>query len=96
MMNEKDSRLTISIDRNIVIHNLYRSSKPLETVKLSPKFQVVIPKNVRLAMNLKPGQRIQVIPLENRIELVPERNLTELRGFLLGIDTGFEREDDRS
>jgi hypothetical protein len=47
-------------------------------------------------MNLKPGQRIQVIPLENRIELVPERNLTELRGFLLGIDTGFEREDDRS
>lgn len=68
----------------------------METVKLSPKFQVVIPKNVRLAMNLKPGQRIQVIPLENRIELVPERNLTELRGFLLGIDTGFEREDDRS
>ncbi|MCX6561355.1 MAG: AbrB/MazE/SpoVT family DNA-binding domain-containing protein [Candidatus Aminicenantes bacterium] len=68
----------------------------METVKLSPKFQVVIPKNVRRAMNLKPGQKIQVLILGDRIELVPERELSDLRGFLRGIDTGFEREDDRT
>lgn len=47
-------------------------------------------------MNLKPGQKIQVLAMGDRIELVPERKLSDLRGFLRGIDTGFEREDDRT
>jgi AbrB family looped-hinge helix DNA binding protein len=67
----------------------------MELVKLSPKYQIVIPKKVRTALRLKPGQKIQVIPFGDRIELVPERKISEMRGFLRGIDTRFEREGER-
>lgn len=64
-------------------------------VKISPKFQVVIPKNVREAMKLIPGQRMQVMQYEDRIELIPLRKITDMKGFLKGMDTNFEREGDR-
>jgi AbrB family looped-hinge helix DNA binding protein len=67
----------------------------MHTVTVSPKFQVVIPKEVRKALNLRPGQRMQVVEHEGRIEFIPERDLKELRGFLKGINTGFKREEDR-
>jgi AbrB family looped-hinge helix DNA binding protein len=67
----------------------------MQTVTVSPKFQVVIPKAVRKALKLRPGQRMRVIEYEGRIELIPECDLKELRGFLKGIDTKFEREGDR-
>jgi AbrB family looped-hinge helix DNA binding protein len=67
----------------------------MHTVTVSPKFQVVIPKEVRKALNLRPGQRMQVVEHEGRIEFIPERDFKELRGFLKGINTGFEREGDR-
>ncbi|MEE9342933.1 MAG: AbrB/MazE/SpoVT family DNA-binding domain-containing protein [Gammaproteobacteria bacterium] len=66
------------------------------SVKVSPKFQVVIPKEIRESMNVRPGQRMQVVQYENRIELIPERDTTELRGFLKGIDTTFSRDQDRA
>jgi bifunctional DNA-binding transcriptional regulator/antitoxin component of YhaV-PrlF toxin-antitoxin module len=50
---------------------------------------------VRKALNLRPGQRMQVVEHEGRIEFIPERDLNELRGFLKGINTGFKREEDR-
>jgi AbrB family looped-hinge helix DNA binding protein len=62
---------------------------------VSPKFQVVIPKAIREKLNLQPGQKIQAIAYENRIELIPTRPITEMRGFLTGIDTEIHREDDR-
>jgi len=65
------------------------------TVTLSPKFQVVIPKPVREKLNLSPGQRIQVVAYDGRIELIPLRPIKEMRGFLKGIDTSVEREADR-
>jgi AbrB family looped-hinge helix DNA binding protein len=65
------------------------------TVTISPKFQVVIPKAIRETLGLKPGQKVQAIVYENRIELIPLRPATELRGFVRGIDTTVEREDDR-
>jgi AbrB family looped-hinge helix DNA binding protein len=65
------------------------------TVKVSPKFQVVIPKEIRESMHLLPGQRMQVVQYENRIELIPERDVGELEGFLQGINTEFIREKDR-
>lgn len=68
----------------------------MDVVKISPKFQIVIPKKVRAALRLKPGQKIQVIPLDNRIELIPERKIAEMRGFLRGMDSGFDREEDRT
>ena len=67
----------------------------MEQVKVSPKFQVVIPKPVREALGITPGQRFQVVPYGDRIELVPVRDIGEVRGFLAGMDTGLEREPDR-
>ena len=67
----------------------------MATVTLSPKFQVVIPKEIRKQLELSPGQRIRAILYGDRIELIPERPIRELRGFLQGIDTRVERERDR-
>jgi AbrB family looped-hinge helix DNA binding protein len=67
----------------------------MQTVIVSPKFQIVIPKSVRETLHLKPGQKMQVIEYEGRIELIPDRDIKELRGFLKGINTNFQREDDR-
>jgi len=64
-------------------------------VTVSPKYQVVIPKKIREAFNLRPGQRMQIVEYEGRIELIPERELKELCGFLKGINTEFKREEDR-
>ena len=67
----------------------------METVTISPKYQIVIPRKVREQIGLRPGQVVQVIVYENRIELVPVRPIQDLRGFLRGIDTSVEREPDR-
>ena len=67
----------------------------MQMVTLSPKYQVVIPKTVRESLQLRPGQRMQVIEYDGRVEFIPERNIDELRGFLKGINTEFEREEDR-
>ena len=67
----------------------------MEQVKVSPKFQVVIPKRVRESLGILPGQRLQVVPCGDRIELVPLRDIGEMRGFLAGMDTRFDREPDR-
>jgi AbrB family looped-hinge helix DNA binding protein len=67
----------------------------MQKVTVSPKYQVVIPRAVREALKLRPGQKMQVIKYEGRIEFIPEQDITELRGFLKGINTEFEREDDR-
>jgi AbrB family looped-hinge helix DNA binding protein len=68
----------------------------MSSVTISPKFQVVIPKDVRERMQLAPGQKIQVISYGDRIELVPVRPVRSLRGFLKGINTAIERESDRA
>ena len=65
------------------------------TVTVSPKFQVVIPRVIRDALGIRPGQKIQVIRYGDRIELIPLRPIQETRGFLKGIDTTVEREQDR-
>lgn len=67
----------------------------METVTISPKFQVVIPKAIRVELQLAPGQKVQAIAYENRIELIPIRPIAEMRGFLAGINTNVERENDR-
>lgn len=67
----------------------------MNTVKLSPKYQVVIPRDVRESLNLIPGQMMQVIAYGTRIELMPSRDIREMRGFLKGIDTTVSREEDR-
>ena len=67
----------------------------MEAVKISPKYQVVIPKKIRESLNLSPGQKVQMVAFENRIEMIPVRKISEMKGFLKGIDTTVEREKDR-
>ena len=67
----------------------------METVTISPKFQVVIPKDIRETLKLKAGQKVQAIVYEDRIELIPVRPIRKMKGFLRGIDTNVPREGDR-
>ena len=67
----------------------------MQTVTVSPKFQVVIPRPVRDHLHLRPGQKMQVIEYSGRVELIPERDISELKGFVKGINTSFSREADR-
>ena len=64
-------------------------------VKVSSKYQVVIPRDVRKALHIEPGDSFEVVPHEDRIELLPVRDIRTMRGFLKGIDTTVEREGDR-
>jgi AbrB family looped-hinge helix DNA binding protein len=65
-------------------------------VTISPKFQVVIPKAIRERLGLAPGQKVQAIAYEDRIELIPVQPARRLRGFLKGIDTTVPRDPDRA
>ena len=65
-------------------------------VTISPKFQIVIPKAIRDLLGLRPGQKVQAIAYEGRIELIPVQRIKEMRGFLRGIDTKIVREKDRA
>ena len=67
----------------------------MKTVTVSPKFQVVIPREVRESLSIKPGEKMQVINYADRIELVPIRKMKDMRGFLKGINTAVVREKDR-
>jgi AbrB family looped-hinge helix DNA binding protein len=68
----------------------------MDTVRISPKFQVVIPKDIRTRLKLSAGQKVQAIAYDDRIELIPVRPAKRLRGFLKGIDTEIRREEDRT
>jgi AbrB family looped-hinge helix DNA binding protein len=67
----------------------------MTAVTISPKFQIVIPKEVREEFNLEPGQKIEVLVYDGQIKLIPVRPMREMRGFARGIDTTIEREPDR-
>lgn len=65
----------------------------MDSVTVSPKFQVVIPKAVRERINIRPGEKLQVLSFDNRIELVRIRPLDQMRGFLKGLDPSFSRDE---
>jgi AbrB family looped-hinge helix DNA binding protein len=67
----------------------------MATITVSPKFQIVIPKEIRQKLNLKPGQKLQVIQLGDRIEFIVLKDIRDARGFLKGINTDIVREGDR-
>lgn len=67
----------------------------MDVVTVSPKYQVVIPKKVRTALKITPGQKVRVVMYENRIQMIPIVPMKEIRGFVKGIDTNVERESDR-
>lgn len=67
----------------------------MSIVTISSRYQVVIPKDVREKLNLRPGQKVMAIPYRGRVELVPVRSMKEARGFLKGIDSSVPRDEDR-
>ncbi len=67
----------------------------MTTVTVSPKYQVVIPKEIRQKLKLKPGQKLQIVELDDRIEFLLLKDIKDARGFLKGINTEIEREGDR-
>ena len=67
----------------------------MQTVTVSPKYQVVIPRAIRQSLGIKPGQKLQVLIYEDRVEYIPLKPLRKLRGFLKGIDTRIDRDADR-
>ncbi len=67
----------------------------METVTVSSKYQVVIPRAIRQSLGIQPGQKVQAFLYGNRIEFVPLKPMRQMRGFLKGIDTTLERDADR-
>ncbi len=65
-------------------------------VTISPKYQVVIPKEIRERAGLLPGQKVKAVLYEGRVELIPLEDARGTRGFLRGIDTDVPREQDRA
>ncbi len=67
----------------------------MTVVTVSPKYQVVIPQRIREALGLEPGQKVQAIQYDDRIEFIPVRPAKKMRGFLKGINTRVQRDRDR-
>jgi len=80
------------IDRIIVVRPW---EARMSVVTVSPKFQVVIPREIREALGLAPGQKVQALQYNDRVEFIPVRSAREMRGFLRGIATSVPRERDR-
>lgn len=67
----------------------------MAVVTVSPKYQVVIPRDVRESMGIKPGEKVQIFQYGDRIEFIPVKKLSRMRGFIKGINTVVKREKDR-
>ena len=67
----------------------------MTAVTVSASYRVTIPREIREALKIRPGQRLEVIQYVGRIELIPVAEVSEARGSLEGIETTIERESDR-
>jgi AbrB family looped-hinge helix DNA binding protein len=66
----------------------------MDTVTISEKYQMVIPRAIREKWGIKPGQKVRLIVYGNVLEVVPVRNIKEARGFLKGMSSNVEREEE--
>jgi AbrB family looped-hinge helix DNA binding protein len=67
----------------------------MATVIISTKYQVVIPKKFRESLKIRPGQKIQILEYDGRLEFIPLRPMKSMRGSLKGMDTTLKRDADR-
>jgi AbrB family looped-hinge helix DNA binding protein len=70
-------------------------ARSITEVTVSPKYQIVIPREVRNSLRIKPGQKLSVVANELSVTFLPERSIKEMEGFLRGVPSEFEREPDR-
>jgi len=75
--------------------NFSKTVRSMPLVKLSAKYQIVIPKAIRKSLQLFPGQHLQILHNKDRIEMIPIKKISEMKGFLKGIKTHIEPELDR-
>lgn len=66
----------------------------MDTATISSKYQVVIPRAIREKWNVRPGQKVRFIIYGNRLEIVPVRDIKAARGFLKGMSSDIEREEE--
>ena len=67
----------------------------MSAVTVSPKYQVVVPKEARELMHLKPGQKLQVLAGPDRVTFLRVRPISELRGIFKGMDTSIPKEREK-
>jgi AbrB family looped-hinge helix DNA binding protein len=63
-------------------------------VRLSSKFQIVIPREVREKLNLKAGEQIVMVEKAGVIHLIPQKPIKQMRGFVKGGDTRDIRDEE--
>lgn len=66
----------------------------MDTVTISSKYQIVLPRAIREKWNIKPGQKVRLILYGDHLEIVPVRDIKEARGFLKGMSSDIEREEE--
>ena len=66
----------------------------MDSVTVSPKYQVVIPLRIRKLLGVKPGQKMRLIAYDNQVVLIPVRPVSEGRGSLKGMDTNLQRDEE--
>ena len=66
----------------------------MDIVTISSKYQMVIPRAIREKWKIKPGQKVRLIIFGNRLEVVPVRDIREARGFLKGMSSDINREEE--
>jgi AbrB family looped-hinge helix DNA binding protein len=66
----------------------------MESVTVSPKYQVVIPLRIRKLLGVKPGQKMRLIAYDNQVVLIPVRPVCEGRGSLKGMDSSLQRDEE--
>lgn len=67
----------------------------MSTVTVSPKFQVVIPLELRRRLKLEPGAKLMVVELNGALRMTPLKAPAALRGIARGMSPTIEREPDR-
>ena len=63
------------------------------TSKVTSQFQVEIPLEIRKNLNIQIGQEVQIIQYFNRIEIIPIMKMSEMRGYLKGLENNFTRDE---
>jgi AbrB family looped-hinge helix DNA binding protein len=66
----------------------------MDTVTISSKYQMILPRAIREKWNIKPGQKVRLIVYGDRLEVVKVRDIKEARGFLKGMSSEIEREEE--
>lgn len=67
----------------------------MTTITLNSDNKISLPKYIRQKLNIRKGQKFLLIPYDGRLELIMEKDIKQFRGFLSGIDTSVNRENDR-